>query len=76
MNRTLEEVLRAYCADKQEQWDRCLSMAEFAINNAKSPTTGHLSSSIMGVIQRPQLNSLLLELRMLLPKILLPRCGA
>jgi hypothetical protein len=40
MNRTLEGVLRAYCADKQEQWDQCLSMAEFAINNAKSPTTG------------------------------------
>jgi hypothetical protein len=39
-NRTLEEVLRAYTDPKQNDWDKYLSTAEFAINNSVSPSTG------------------------------------
>jgi Chromo (CHRromatin Organisation MOdifier) domain/Integrase core domain len=41
MNRTLEEMLRAYTTYKQDQWDEYLPAAEFAYNNSKSPSTGH-----------------------------------
>jgi hypothetical protein len=39
MNRTLEEMLRAYTTYHQNQWDECLSAAEFAYNNSKQSST-------------------------------------
>ncbi|KAE8206384.1 hypothetical protein CF327_g7566 [Tilletia walkeri] len=39
-NRTLEHILRPYCAYQQDDWDELLPMAEFAVNNAPSATTG------------------------------------
>src|ERR1051325_4161804 len=40
MNRTLEEMLRAYTTYHQNQWDECLSATEFAYNNSKQTSTG------------------------------------
>src|SRR5947209_2006041 len=40
LNRTLEEMLRAYVGYKQDNWDDYLPMAEFAYNNAKQTSTG------------------------------------
>jgi len=34
MNRTIEQVLRAHAADKGLEWDKTLSMVEFAMNNS------------------------------------------
>jgi hypothetical protein len=34
MNRTLEDMLRHYVNPTQDDWDECLGLAEFAINNA------------------------------------------
>jgi hypothetical protein len=34
MNRTIEQVLRAHAADKSLEWDKTLSMVEFAMNNS------------------------------------------
>jgi len=41
MNRTLEEMLRAYVTYKQDLWDEYLPAAEFAYNNSKQASTGH-----------------------------------
>ena len=41
MNRTLEEMLRAYSTYNQDQWDEYLPAAEFAYNNSKQQSTGH-----------------------------------
>jgi hypothetical protein len=41
MNRTLEEMLRAYVTYKQDQWDEYLPAAEFAYNNLKQVSTGY-----------------------------------
>jgi hypothetical protein len=41
MNRTLEEMLRAYASYKQNNWDEYLPAAEFAYNNSKQPSTGY-----------------------------------
>jgi Chromo (CHRromatin Organisation MOdifier) domain/Integrase core domain len=41
MNRTLEEMLRAYSTYNQDQWDEYLPAAEFAYNNSKQLSTGH-----------------------------------
>jgi hypothetical protein len=41
MNRTLEEMLRAYTTYNQNQWDEYLPAAEFAYNNSKQASTGH-----------------------------------
>jgi hypothetical protein len=41
MNRTLEEMLRAYSTYNQDQWDEYLPTAEFAYNNSKQPSTGY-----------------------------------
>lgn len=41
MNRTLEEMLRAYSSYKQDNWDEYLPAAEFAYNNSKQPSTEH-----------------------------------
>ena len=35
LNRTLEEMLRAYMGYKQDNWDEYLTTAEFVYNNAK-----------------------------------------
>ena len=40
LNRTLEEMLRAYVTYKQDQWDEYLPAAEFAYNNSKKASTG------------------------------------
>ena len=34
MNRTVEQVLRAHSAESPREWDKLLSMVEFAINNS------------------------------------------
>ncbi|KAE8260696.1 hypothetical protein A4X09_0g7746 [Tilletia walkeri] len=39
-NRTLEHILRPYCSYQKDNWDELLPMAEFAVNNAPSATTG------------------------------------
>jgi hypothetical protein len=38
-NRTLEQVLRNYVNQRQDNWDLCLAPAEFAYNNAVQSTT-------------------------------------
>ena len=38
-NRTLEDMLRAYTASHQLDWDQNLSAAEFAINNFEQAST-------------------------------------
>ena len=40
VNRVLEEYLRSYVGPLHDDWDTYLSMAEFAINNAKQSSTG------------------------------------
>ena len=40
MNRTLEEMLRAYTTYHQNQWNECLPAAEFAYNNSQQTSTG------------------------------------
>jgi transposase InsO family protein len=40
VNRTLEQVLRAYVGYRQDDWDRWLPLVEFAYNNAKQASTG------------------------------------
>jgi hypothetical protein len=39
-NRTLEDMLRAFVSYRQDDWDRQLSSAEFACNNAPNASTG------------------------------------
>lgn len=39
-NRVLQEVLRAYVAERHADWDKRLAAVEFAINNAPSASTG------------------------------------
>lgn len=39
-HRVLQEVLRAYVAERHNDWDKRLAAAEFAINNAPSASTG------------------------------------
>ena len=40
-NRTLEDMLRAYTNDRHTDWDRHLTAAEFACNNATQASTRH-----------------------------------
>src|SRR5262249_10578739 len=40
MNRTLEQYLRMYVDYRQTNWDELLPLAEFAINNHTSSSTG------------------------------------
>lgn len=40
VNRTLEEVLRSFVAGDHSDWDKCLPLAEFAINNSLQAATG------------------------------------
>ena len=46
-NRTLEEILRGHVNGLQDDWDRFLPMAEFAINDSVSPTTGFSPFQLM-----------------------------
>ena len=39
-NANMEQYLRIYCNYQQDNWVELLSMAEFAMNNTKSATTG------------------------------------
>jgi hypothetical protein len=40
MNKTLEQILRAFCGAKQDDWDELLPYAEIAYNSAKNLSTG------------------------------------
>ena len=40
-NRTLEEGLRAFVSINHDDWDEFLPLLEFAVNNAKSTSSGH-----------------------------------
>jgi hypothetical protein len=40
MNRTLEQMLRAYCNAKQDNWDELLPYCEMAYNNSRNFATG------------------------------------
>ena len=40
VNRVLEEMLRHFNSPRQDDWDEYLSLAEFAVNNAKHASTG------------------------------------
>src|SRR3954467_10010512 len=46
-NRTLEEILRNHVNATQDNWDKLLPMAEFAINDSISPTTGFTPFQLM-----------------------------
>jgi len=39
-NQTLEQYIRMYCSYQQDDWDRLLPLAEFALNNAPNASTG------------------------------------
>ena len=41
MNRTMEEMLRAYTNYQQDNWDDLLPAVEFAYNNSKQVSTGY-----------------------------------
>ena len=41
MNKTLEQILRAFCNNKQDNWDELLPYAEIAYNSAKNLSTGY-----------------------------------
>src|SRR5262249_42398304 len=41
MNRTLEQILRMYVEYNQKNWESLLPLAEFAINNHVSASTGY-----------------------------------
>ena len=40
INQTLEEMIIAFVNHKQDNWDECLLVAEFAYNNSKQASTG------------------------------------
>lgn len=42
MNRSLEEMLRAYIGPRQDGWDELLPMMEFAYNNKVHTATGYI----------------------------------
>ncbi len=52
MNRTLEDILRAYVTDKQSDWDEHLSLAEFAYNNSLQAST-HFTPFFMNYGEHP-----------------------
>lgn len=59
-NRTLEQVLRAFVAYNQTNWDEILPAAEFAINNSVSSSTG-MSPFYLAYGQHPVVPSSLLS---------------
>ena len=40
-NQTIEQMLRAYVSEDQDNWDECLDQVEFAYNNSRQASTGH-----------------------------------
>src|SRR4051812_23677370 len=57
-NRTLEQILRNYVSYKQDNWDQCLTMAEFAYNNAQQSST-KLSPFFLNHGQYPKISATL-----------------
>lgn len=67
-NRTLEDMLRAYCHDRQDTWDTRLAAAEFAYNNSVNDSTGftpffldsgrhpHTPATLLSGTSRPSYN--------------------
>jgi hypothetical protein len=39
-NRSMQQVLRAYCSRRQHTWDKFLSLVEFSLNNSIQSSTG------------------------------------
>jgi hypothetical protein len=60
VNRILEDMLRAYVARSQQDWDEKLSCAEFAINNADQVSTGQ-SPFMLNYGHHPYLPTTVLE---------------
>lgn len=60
LNRTLEQVLRAYTNRKQDNWDQLLCYAELSYNNSKQLSTGH-SPFYLNFGQDPLLPSTLMS---------------
>ena len=40
MNQTVEQYIRIFCSYQQDDWDKLLPLAEFALNNAPNASTG------------------------------------
>jgi hypothetical protein len=40
MNQTVEQYLQIFCSYQQDDWDKLLPLAEFALNNAPNASTG------------------------------------
>ena len=40
MNQTVEQYIRIFCSSQQDDWDRLLPLAEFALNNSPNASTG------------------------------------
>jgi hypothetical protein len=40
MNQTVEQYLQIFCSYQQDDWDKLLPLAEFALNNAPNTSTG------------------------------------
>ncbi|KAF7358286.1 hypothetical protein MVEN_00877900 [Mycena venus] len=40
MNQTVEQYIQIFCAYQQDDWDKLLPLAEFALNNAPNASTG------------------------------------
>jgi hypothetical protein len=56
-NQTLEDYLRHFCSYYQDNWDKCLDMAEFALNNLDS-TSLKISPFFFCYGHHPKLNIL------------------
>jgi hypothetical protein len=59
MNRTLEQMIRAYTNRKQDNWDELLCYAELSYNNSRQSSTGH-SPFYLNFGQNPVLPSTLI----------------
>ena len=40
MNQTVEQYIHIFCSYQQDDWDKLLPLAEFALNNAPNASTG------------------------------------
>ena len=40
MNQTVKQYIRIFCSYQQDDWDKLLPLAEFALNNAPNASTG------------------------------------
>ena len=66
MNRTMEEMLRAYVSYNQDNWDEYLPAVEFAYNNSKQLSTGHTPFEL-DCDQHPLTSASLINQRTLVP---------